>query len=306
MLLIGAAGFVGGHVLEAAREGGLSVVAAGRGGGESAPPCDLLDPDSVAACVEAVAPDLVVNMAGAASVAASWERWEESFSVNATGVLNLLGAVARLAPGAHVLCVSSAEVYGEPGEETLPLSEELLLKPVTPYGAGKAAMEVVCDFHARAHGLRVAVVRAFSQIGPGQSPAFPVSGFARRIAEAERAGAEEVEIAIGNPAAARDFTDVRDAARAFVDVSRRELTGTFNLCTGRALKLEGLVEEMGRATALPLRVVSDPSLRRPVDPSVVYGDPRRLHDAIGWEPRIPLSQTVADLLEWWRSEPAAT
>jgi GDP-4-dehydro-6-deoxy-D-mannose reductase len=304
MLLIGAGGFVGRHVCDEARAAGLTVVAAGRGGGEGLS-CDLLDPASVQACLEDVRPELVVNMAGAASVAASWERWEEAFALNATGVLNLLGAVARASSGAHVLCVSSAEVYGEPGEERLPFSEELPLQPVTPYGASKAAMEVVCDFYARGGGVRVAVARAFSQIGPGQSPAFPVSGFARQIAAAERAGVGEVELAIGNPAAARDFTDVRDAARALVEISRRELTGTFNLCTGRALKLEDLLEEMGRATALPLRIVSDPSLRRPVDPSLVCGDPRRLREAIGWQPRIALSQTVADLLDWWRSEPAA-
>jgi len=164
---------------------------------------------------------------------------------------------------------------------------------------------VVCDFYARGEGPRVAVVRAFSQIGPGQSAAFPISGFARQIAAAEQAGAGEVELAIGNRDAARDFTDVRDAARAFVEISRRELTGAFNLCTGRALKLGDLIGEMGRETPLPLRVVSDPSLRRPVDPAVVYGDPRRLREATGWEPRIPLSQTLADLLEWWRAELAA-
>jgi GDP-4-dehydro-6-deoxy-D-mannose reductase len=309
MLLTGAGGFAGRHLREEAEMAGLEVVATGRTAGHDdasdVPACDLLDPASVSACVEAVRPDLVVNMAGAASVAASWERWEEAFAVNATGALNLLAALVRSAPDAHILCVSSAEVYGEPGEEKLPFGEDLPLAPVTPYGASKAAMEVVCDFYARGQGPRVAVVRAFSQIGPGQSPTFPVSGFARQIAMAERDGEEEVEIALGNPAAARDFTDVRDAARAFAEISRRELTGTFNLCSGRALKLENLVEEMGRATALPLRVVSDPSLRRPADPSVVYGDPRRLHDAIGWQPRIPLSQTLADLLEWWRAEPAA-
>jgi GDP-4-dehydro-6-deoxy-D-mannose reductase len=178
-------------------------------------------------------------------------------------------------------------------------------QPLTPYGASKAAMEMLCDFHARTRKARIAVVRAFSLIGPGQSPAFAPSGFARQIAAAEPAGANEVVLAIGNLSAARDFTDVRDAARALLEVSLRELSGTFNLCSGRALKLEALVEEMGRATPLPLRIKSDPSLRRPVDPAVVYGDPQRLRDAIGWQPRIPLSETVADLLDWWRSELAA-
>ncbi|MFI5028762.1 MAG: GDP-mannose 4,6-dehydratase [Solirubrobacterales bacterium] len=302
MLLIGARGFAGAHVREAAESAGLRVLAAGREPGGDGLRCDLLDPASVGSCVEAAAPGLVVNMAGAASVAASWERPGEAFAVNAGGVLNLLEAVARHAPGAHILCVSSAEVYGEPSEERLPFGEELALEPITPYGASKAAMEVLCDSYARGRGLRIATIRAFNQIGPGQSPAFAASGFARQIAAAEAAGADRVELAVGNLAAARDFTDVRDTARAFVAVSQRQLTGAYNLCSGAPLKLEALVEEMAKATPLPLEVVPDPSLTRPAAPSVVYGNPARLREATGWASEIPLSQSVADLLDWWRAE----
>lgn len=305
MLLIGARGFAGAHVREAAESAGLRVLAASREPRDDGPRCDLLDPASVGSCVEAAGPDLVVNMAGAASVAASWERPGEAFAVNAVGVLNLLEAVARQAPGAHLLCVSSAEVYGEPSDEKLPFGEESPAEPVTPYGASKAAMEVLCGQYARGRGLRIATIRAFNQLGPGQSPAFTASGFARQIAAAELAGAEAVELAVGNPAAARDFTDIRDTARALVEASRSELTGVYNLCSGRPLKLEALIAEMAKATPLALPVRRDPSLRRPADPSVVYGSPERLRDATGWEPRIPLSRTVADLLDWWRTELAA-
>jgi GDP-4-dehydro-6-deoxy-D-mannose reductase len=238
-------------------------------------------------------------------VAASWEDPASSFAVNATGVLHLLEAAVRQVPSAHLLCVSSAEVYGEPAADRLPLGEDSPLEPLTPYGASKAAMEALCGQYARAGRLRVATVRPFNQIGPGQSSAYAASGFAHQIAAAEAAGAERVELAVGNLAAARDFTDVRDTARALLEVSRRGLTGVYNLCSGRPLGLEKLVEQMAAATALPLDVVSDPCLRRPKDPSVVYGDPTRLREACGWEPRIPLEQTIADLLDWWRSEPPA-
>ncbi len=304
LLLIGARGFVGGHIHAAVEAAGLRVVAADREGGNG-PVCDLLDPDSVNACIAVTDPQLVVNMAGAASVAASWERPGEAFAVNATGVLHLLEAVVRHAPAAHLLCVSSAEVYGEPPADRIPFTEDLRPEPITPYGAAKAAMEVLCGQYARSRGLRIAVIRAFGMIGPGQSSAFPVAGFARQIAAAEASGAARVELAIGNPAAARDFTDVRDAARAFAEASRRELTGTFNLCSGRPLKLEALIEEMAKATPLAVETRLDPSLARPADPSTVFGSPDRLREAIGWAPEIPLSRTVADLLEWWRARLAA-
>jgi GDP-4-dehydro-6-deoxy-D-mannose reductase len=304
LLLIGACGFLGRHVREAASGAGLEVVAADREGADGAR-CDLLDPGSVAACLAEADPQLVVNLAGAASVAASWERPAEDFAVNATGVLHLLEAIARQAPSAHVLCASSAEVYGEPGGDGLPLTEDREMAPLTPYGAAKAAMEVLCGQYARGRGLRIAVIRAFNQIGPGQSPAFAASGFARQIAAAEAAGAERVELAVGNLAATRDFTDVRDTARALAEASRRELIGAFNLCSGRALKLEALVEEMAKATPLPVEVRPEPSLSRTADPSTVYGSSERLREAVGWAPEIPLSRTVADLLDWWRAELAA-
>ena len=306
MLLIGAGGFVGGHIVEAASSAGLRVIPADRDPAGQGLVCDLLDPDSITACVEAERPDLVVNMAGSASVAASWKDPEAAFELNARAVERLLEAVAAHAPGAHVLCVSSAEVYGEPSEERLPFREDLDPAPVSPYGESKAEMEAICRRFASEREMRIATIRPFNQIGPGQAATYALPGFARQIVAAELAGAAEVELSVGNLSASRDFIDVRDTARAFVEISSRELTGVYNLCTGRTMKLEALVEEMGRATSLPLRIVVDPDLRRPADPSTVYGDPSRIREAIGWEPRIPLQQTIADLLEWWRVELAAT
>ena len=305
LLLIGATGFVGGSVAEAARGSGMRVVAAGREPLGDVPPCDLLAPGSVEACVEAVAPDLVVNAAGAASVGRSWERPAETFAVNATGVLNLLEAVARKAPAAHVLCLSSADVYGARDAVDLPLSEELEPQPLTPYGASKAAMEVLCGQYARGRGLRIGVARAFNMIGPGQSGDFALPGFARRIAAAERDGAGEVELTLGNPAAVRDFVDVRDAARALLELSRRQLCGTYNLCSGRGVSLAEVVEALSRSARVAVTTRHDAGIERPADPPALVGDPRRLREATGVAAEIPLAQTLAELLERWRAEPAA-
>jgi GDP-4-dehydro-6-deoxy-D-mannose reductase len=303
MLLIGAGGFLGAHLLDAATAAGFDVVPAGREPGAGALACDLLDPGAVSACLEAVRPGFVVNAAGAASVGRSWERPAETFAVNATGVLNLLEAVARQAPAAHVLCISSADVYGAPGAEALPLSEAVAPAPLTPYGAGKAAMEVLCGQYGRGRGLRVAVARAFNLVGPGQSPGFAIPSFARSVVEAERAGAPQVDLALGNPDAARDFVDVREAAGALAEIARRELNGTYNLCSGRGTTITELVETL--ATLSPLRVEThrDPTLVRPVDPPALVGDPRRLREATGFAAETPLVRSLADLLEGLRRAP---
>lgn len=301
MLILGASGFLGGHLLTAAREAGLQAVPALRHGND-APRCDLLDPAAVEACLDVVRPDLIVNAAGASSVARSWERPAEAFAVNATGVLNLLEASARRTPNAHLLCISSAAVYGEPDEAVMPLDEEAPVAPVSPYGAAKAEMETLCAQHARSQGSRVAVVRAFNLVGPGQPPFSAASGLARQIAEAEEAEEESVELALGNPGAARDTTDVRDAARAMVEISARELTGTFNLCSGLAPTVAELAAGLSRATPLTVATRLDPELARPSDPPLLVGDPSRLREATGFEPGIELDRSLADLLDWWRAE----
>ncbi len=305
MLLLGASGFAGGHLRKAFREKGFRVASSSRRGGEGAPACDLLDPDAVAACVEAVRPELVVNAAGSASVARSWEAPAEVFAVNATGVLNLLEAIARHAPDSHLLCLSSAAVYGEPEAEAMPLGEDAPAAPVSPYGAGKLAMEELCAQYARSRDLRIAVVRAFNLVGPGQPAYSAASGLARQVAVAERAGEEGVELALGNPGAARDTTDVRDAARALAAISSARLAGTFNLCSGRAPAVADLARALAAATALDVTTRVDPALARPADPPLLLGDPTRLREATGYVPEIPLERSLADLLDWWRQGLAA-
>lgn len=302
MLLLGADGFAGAHLRQAASAGGLRVVTSSRAGGVGAPPCDLTDPASVEACVEAARPGLIVNAAGSSSVARSWERPAEVFSVNATGVLNLLEAVSRHAPSAHVLCLSSAAVYGEPPATAMPLAETAPTEPVSPYGAGKLAMEELCAQYARARDLSIAVVRAFNLVGPGQPAFSAASGLARQIAVAEQTGGGQVELALGNPAAARDTTDVRDAARALLAVSGRRLTGTFNLCSGVAPSVADLAAALAASTPLEVSTRVEAALARPSDPPLLLGDPARLREATGYGPAIPLEQSLADLLDWWRAE----
>jgi len=300
LLLLGAGGFIGSHLAAAATAAGLRVVAATRAGIEGAPPCDLLDAAAVEECLRAVAPDLIVNAAGDPSVARSWEHPEEARAINAGGVRNLLEAAARSAPGVHLVCLSSAAVYGQPGEEAMPLGEATPAAPVSPYGEAKLAMEGLCREAEAAGELRIVVVRAFNLIGPGQPPSNAASSLARQIAAAELAGRATVELTLGNPEAARDLVDVRDAARALVELSSGGLAGTFNLCSGQAHTVAGQAVALAAMTPLEVATRTDPDLARPSDPPLLLGDPTRLREAIGFAPEIPLERSLTDLLEWWR------
>ena len=300
VLLTGALGFAGRHFTAAARAAGIDLVTTSADGEGADLACDILDPASVARAIAEAQPDALVNMAGQASVASSWSEPKRTFELNATGVLNLLEAIVAHAPGCYLLCLSSAEVYGAPEPDSLPWTEEAPVGPLSPYGSSKAAMEVLVGQYQRAHSVRAGVVRAFNQIGPGQSREFVASSLGRQVAEAELRGADRLEMAVGNVSARRDFTDIRDSAKAYVSMVQGGLTGTYNLCSGRALKIEELIERMGSSSHLTVDFEIDPALVRPSDPPLVVGSNRRLREATGWEPRIPIAKTAADIVEWWR------
>lgn len=304
-LLIGSRGFLGTHLRRAAADAGLRVVATSRRGDPEGPACDLLDRASLEGCLTTVAPDLIVNAAGSPSVARSWEHPEETHAINAEGVRNLLEAVASSAPRAHLVCLSSAAVYGQPAADEMPLGEEAPLAPVSPYGEAKLAMEAFCREAERSAGRGIAVVRAFNLVGPGQPPFNAASSLARQIAAAELAGRPAVELLLGNPNAARDLIDVRDAARALVELAGKRVEGTFNLCSGRAHSVAELAAALVPMTALAVAVRTDPTLARPADPALLLGDPARLREAIGFAPAIPLERSLADLLGYWRQQLAS-
>jgi len=300
VLLTGALGFAGGHFAAAARAAGIDLVTTSADGEGADLACDVLDPASVARAIAGAQPEAVVNMAGQASVAASWKEPRQTFELNATGVLNIVEGIVAGAADCYLLCLSSAEVYGAPDPGALPWTEEAPVRPLSPYGTSKAAMEVIVDQYERAHGIRAGVVRAFNQIGPGQSQEFVASSLARQMAEAELRGADRLELTVGNVSVRRDFTDIRDSARAYVSMVEKELTGTYNLCSGRALKIEELIERMGASSRLAVKLEVDPALVRPSDPPLVVGSSSLLQEETGWQPRIPIAQTAADILAWWR------
>jgi GDP-4-dehydro-6-deoxy-D-mannose reductase len=299
LLLLGATGFAGTHFRRVAEEAGLDVVGAGHGG-RAELSCDLLDPGSVEHAIRDAGPDVIVNLAGAASVAASFRQPAQTFQGNATGVLNLLDAAARHAPSAYVLCISSGDVYGSVDERKLPITESEPLAPVSPYGSSKSAMELLCGQYARSAGLSIGIVRAFNQIGPGQSDAFAASTFARQIAEAELDRTGEVVLHTGDLSLACDFSDVRDIAVAYRLVAERRLTGTFNACSGSPTRIGELVEHLGAATSLPVRTRVRRERLRSAEVPLIYGSPARLSEATGWRVTRQLGQTMRELLEWWR------
>jgi GDP-4-dehydro-6-deoxy-D-mannose reductase len=263
---------------------------------------DLLDAAGVRAAVAAAAPASVFHLAAHASVASSWGDPALVLRENVEMTANLLEAVRVEAPDAVVVFASSAEIYGPPS--ALPVDELAPLRPQNPYAVSKAACDLLAGQYADAHGLRVVRVRGFNQAGPGQSDDYVVGTIARQIAEAEAAGEGEAVVRTGNPDAARDFIDVRDAARAYVAAAGAQ-AGAYNACSGTATSVRQLVELAGRAARIPVRHEVDPERLRASDVAEVRGTSERLTAATGWTPLIGLDRTVADAIEAWRAKLAS-
>jgi GDP-4-dehydro-6-deoxy-D-mannose reductase len=258
---------------------------------------DLLDAGAVRSAVRDASPAVVFHLAALASVGRSWEAPVETLTKNVAMTANLLEAVRSEAPEAAVVVVGSGEVYGPP--ERLPVDEDAPLRPQNPYAVSKAACDLLAAQYADAFGMRVVRTRPFNHAGPGQSDDYVVGTLTRQVAEAEATGRDEVLLRTGNPDSARDFTDVRDVARAYVAAGSLD-AGTYNVASGHALTVRELIELVRAASRLPVRHEVEQARVRAHDVPEVRGSAERLRTATGWRPEIPLERTVADALDDWR------
>lgn len=193
---------------------------------------------------------------------------------------------------------STGEVYGR--AEQVPTPEDAPLLPVSPYAASKAAAELACE-QARRAGVDVVIARAFQHEGPGRDERFAVGSWAAQIARAEESGGGTVRV--GDLSARRDLTDVRDVCRAYTLLLEPSVeAGTYNIATGRAVEMREVLETLVGLAAVRVEIELDPERMRPTELPVVCGDASRLGAATGWTPRIPLEQTLADMLETARQE----
>lgn len=299
VLVTGAHGFVGRHLVAHLEAAGDDVTGIDR----SHDGLDITDAPAVEHVVCDVAPTVVYHLAGWADVGGSWAAPVDAFRANAEGTLNVLSAASE-AGVERVLAVSSADVYGIVSPDELPLTEESPLRPASPYAASKVAADYLGLQAWLGRGLPVLRVRAFNHLGPGQTDKFVAPALASRIARAERDGGDV--LSVGDLSARRDFTDVRDVVRAYrLLMERGEPGEVYNVCSGVDLAVQDLADQLVALSTMALRLETDPSLLRPVDLPVLRGSHDRLTAATGWEPEIPMAQTLADLLEDWRTRVAA-
>ena len=305
ILVTGAAGFVGSHLVELLLAEGGTVVGWQRPGttpvdtaGIKWDSVELLDASEVENALRELRPASIYHLAGSAHVADSWQHTRETFEGNVLATHHLFEGLRRLGHRPRVLVSGSATIYS-PGPE--PLTEDSPLGPGSPYATSKLAQELVSAQAWAEHGIPALLARSFNHVGPRQTAAYVAPAIARQIALIERGELPPV-LRMGNLDPARDVMDVRDTVRAYAGMMRSARPGTpYNVCGGRAIRIGDLVDLFRSRARVPVSVEQDPAKMRPNDVPRLCGSHARLTSEIGWTPRIPLEQTVDDLLAWWRS-----
>jgi GDP-4-dehydro-6-deoxy-D-mannose reductase len=307
ILLTGASGFAGPVVAEALAAGGHTVHGfarhppdPGRAPAMAFHPGDVRDAVGLARVVAEVAPDAVVHLAAVSEPAAAEADPPGAYAVNLGGTLALLAAARAASRHPRLLVVSSGAVYGAVRPAELPVTEDAPLRPVTVYGASKAAAELAALQCARAYGLDVVIARPFNHTGPGQSPAYLCAALASQVAAIE-AGTQPPVLTVGNVDPVRDWSDVRDVASGYLALLEQGRGGaTYNLCTGDGVSVADIIAQLRSLARVPMRARIDPARRRSNDVERLVGSHARATADTGWAPRIALLDTLATVLEDWR------
>jgi GDP-4-dehydro-6-deoxy-D-mannose reductase len=306
VLIIGAAGFVGGYLIRELSGAGAEVVATclpneNISGGCEVRVLDILQKDSIKPLLDEVRPDVVYHLAAQSSVAVSWKKPQLTAEINVIGTINVLEAVRETGrKDMRLILIGSGEEYGFIREGACPLSENEPLRPGNIYAATKACQGMLGEIYFRAYGMDVIMVRAFNHSGPGQSEIFVISDFCRQIAAIE-AGRGKPELSVGNLSAKRDFTDVRDVVRAYRLLGEKGVSGaTYNVGRGKAVTIQYILNTALSLSRVPIKAVQDPARMRASDIPLIEPDISRISADTGWKPEISMEKTVEDTLCWWR------
>ncbi len=299
ILVTGGSGFVGRHLLaeltENARSGDV-ILQAGREP-DCDVPLDLKDVASVSAAVAAARPDVVLHLAGEASVAQAGNNAAATWQLNLVGTMALAVALGEVSPSATLLFTSSAEVYGRAFLDGV-VDETVRPAPSSIYAQAKLAAEQMLAAVLPASATLV-VVRPSNHIGPGQDERFALPSFAQQIARAELAG-ETARIQVGNLDTQRDFMDVRDVVRAYrALVDRFAGTGareTFNISSQNVVPIRTLLEALRGDATVASELIVDPERSRASEVPSAAMDSSRLRETIGWVPAIAIEESARDVL----------
>lgn len=306
--ITGLTGFVGPHLARMLVGKGFEVVGIGSHSpktgplqdipaGASAVSIDIRDYASLRQALKDSRPDHVYHLAAISNVVTSLKDPKQTYDVNVGGTLNLFEALRELDIRPRIVHVSTALVYRSM-ETEVGLDENSPVRLSTPYATSKFMCEALATQYVEAYGFQTMTVRPFNHVGPGQPVGFVCSDFARQIA-AIKLGQTEPILHVGNLAAVRDFTDVRDTINAYWTAATKGIPGEiYNVGSHHPVSMQEIVSMLCDLAGVQVQIEVDPKKFRPIETLRLFGDASKIR-ALGWNPQIEFRQTLKDILDWW-------
>lgn len=294
LLITGDLGFVGQHAL--ARWPGA------RGFSEESNNLDIRDKSGLTEFFRGRKLGAILHLAALSFVPDSFKDPETTFAVNFLGTLNLLEALADSGFSGRFLFISTGDAYGLVPQNELPITENRPLRPRNPYGVSKAAAEALCYQWSQTGPFEIVIARPFNHIGPGQAPTFAISDFARQIALI-KAGKLPPALTVGNIETTRDFTDVSDVLAAYGALLEHGHNGEiYNVGSGIERSVRSLLEQLLELANVKAEIIVDPLRFRPAEQARVCCSHDKLTQHTGWQPAVPIEQTLLNLYHYWENE----
>jgi len=246
-------------------------------------------------------PDYILHLASKSSVAYSWLHPAESITESNGIFLNIVEQLRILKLKCRLLSIGSSEEYGNVNEDTLPLKENQLTAPVNPYGASRLFQHIVGNIYSLNYDVDIIHTRSFNHLGPHQTESFVISSFAKQIAIQLINGKRSITLSVGNINVVRDFTDVRDVVKAYYGLLLNGKKGnTYNVCSNKGFILKDIISILAEITGTQITWEINKKNYRPSENTKIIGSYAKIKNEIGWEPEIPIKQSLSDLLEYWK------
>lgn len=310
VLITGIAGFAGSHLAELLLGGGDEVSGVVMPGESRRNldsfkseirlfEADVRDAEGIRKSVVQANPEEIYHLAAITFIPDAISDPRATFETNLLGTMNIFEAAKELGAAPRILYVGSSDEYGLVKKNELPITEDNPLRPVNPYSVSKVSASLLAYQYGLSGQFHTVRVRPFNHTGPRQSPRFVCPDFARQIVEVEKGNARQIHV--GNLQPKRDFTDVRDVARAYRDILRGgESCEAYNICSGKSVAIEKVLSMLLEVSGQSLEIVERSERVRKSEVEEVCGDNGKIESAIGWKPSIPLEKTFKDMVAYWR------
>lgn len=309
LLLTGANGFVGQHLINSLKDTYQIIGIIHQSNIQNSENItyqsgNILDRGFLEDVIKKYQPDSIIHLA---AIAPTWTQDPENiFKINLLGTLNLYLAIETQKKengiDPKIIYISSAEVYGKTINPEK-ITEENPFFPANYYGSSKVAADRLSYQMSQSGKLRINIIRPFNHTGPGQLKGFFVPDVASQIVEIENDESRN-ELMVGNLESIRDISDVRDIVEGYKLILEADTNPgeAFNLCSGKGIKMQEILDKLLSHSKKQIKIVEDPAKMRASEVPITVGDNSKFKSLTGWEPKIPIDQTLADTLEYWRQK----